>query len=513
MTQNSTQSQIGADDGCPQACGHGMPTFLSIALDRSGRRPLYRQIKEALIAAIERGELPPLTRLPATRVLARQLGVNRITVVTAYNELAAEGYISAHVGRGSFVLDRGAARPREAVMPLPRFRLPGDWSAHRFNREMMRLARRPDIISFAPGMPATDLLPVDGYRLALNTVLRRDGPEVLQYAPSEGYPGLRRAIAAELNHLGIPTAADDLLITGGAEQALALVLRTLLRPGDTVLIEQPTYLHMLDLLADAGAEVVPIPCDNEGIIPACLEEALARRRPRLLYLTPTYQNPTGACMSLPRRYRVLELAREVLLIEDDVYRHLWLHTPPPPPLAALTQGERVVYINGYSKCLLPGAGIGYLLAPPDIRPALTRAHQTLEVTANELHQRALALYIEEGEFGRHLHRLRTAYRERLEAMATALTRFMPADTRWTRPEGGLFLWVTLPPDGPSATTLYVHALELGVAFAPGHFFFPAGSAAAAAHTLRLNFTLYPPETTTEGIRRLARAWERSAGLG
>ncbi len=492
-----------------------MPTLPSISLDRSGRRPLYRQIKEALIAAIERGDLPPLARLPPTRVLARHLGVNRITVVTAYNELAAEGYISAHVGRGSFVLDRGVARPREEMMPLPRFRLPGDWSAHRFNREMMYLARRPDIISFAVGMPATDLLPVDAYRLALNAVLRRDGPEVLQYTPSDGYPGLRRAIAAELNRLGIPAAADDLLITGGAEQALALVLRTLLHPGDTVFIEQPTYLHVLDLLADAGVEVVPIPCDNEGIIPAYLEEALARRQPRLLYLTPTYQNPTGACMGLPRRYRVLELAlaRGFLLIEDDVYRHLWLHTPPPPPLAALTQGKGVVYINGYSKCLLPGAGIGYLLAPPDIRPALNRAHQTLEVTANELHQRALALYIEEGEFGRHLQRLRTAYRERLEAMTAALTRFMPADTGWTQPEGGLFLWVTLPRDGPGATTLYAHALDLGVAFAPGHFFFPAGSAAAAGHMFRLNFTFYPPETITEGIRRLGRAWERSSGLG
>jgi DNA-binding transcriptional MocR family regulator len=490
-----------------------MATFPVISLDRSRRRPLYRQIKEALIAAIERGDLPPLTRLPATRALARQLGVNRITVVTAYNELAAEGYISAHVGRGSFVLDRGAGLLRQDAVPLPRLRLPGDWSAHRFHREMIRLARRPDIISFAPGMPATDLLPADTYRLALNAVLRRDGPEVLQYAPIEGYPGLRRAVAAELNGLGIPAEVEQLLITGGAEQALALVLRTLLRPGDTVLIEQPTYLHVLDLLADAGVEVVAVPCDEEGIIPTSLAEALAVRRPRLVYLTPTYQNPTGACMSASRRQEVLELTRAqgVLLVEDDVYRHLWLRTPPPPPLTALAQGRGVVYINGYSKCLLPGAGIGYLVAPPDIEPTLTRAHQTLEVTANELHQRALALYIEEGEFERHLQRLRSAYRERLEAMMAALARFMPAATRWTHPQGGLFLWVALPADGPGATTLYVHALELGVTFAPGHFFYPVGSA-GATHTLRLNFTLYPPEITTEGIRRLARAWERAAGL-
>ncbi|MCX7851549.1 MAG: PLP-dependent aminotransferase family protein, partial [Caldilineales bacterium] len=401
-----------------------MTSFPAIPLDRSGRRPLYRQIKEALIAAIERGDLPPLTRLPATRVLARQLGVNRITVVTAYNELAAEGYISAHVGRGSFVLDRSIRVPREEAFPPPRLRLPGDWSAHQFNREMMRLARRPDIISFAPGMPATDLLPADTYRLALNTVLRRDGPEALQYGSVEGYPGLRRVIAAELHGLGIPAEAEHLLITGGAEQALALVLRTLLRPGDTVLIEQPTYLHVLDLLADAGAEVVAVACDEEGIIPKHLAEALIVRRPRLLYLTPTYQNPTGACMSAARRQQVLELtlAQGVLVVEDDVYRHLWLHTPPPPPLAALAQGQGVVYINGYSKCLLPGAGIGYLLAPPAIQPALTRAHQMLEVTANELHQRALALYLEEGEFECHLQRLRAAYRERLDAMTAALAR-------------------------------------------------------------------------------------------
>lgn len=490
-----------------------MVSFPEIPLDRSGRRPLYRQIKEALIAAIERGDLPPLTQLPATRVLARRLGVNRITVVTAYNELAAEGYISAHVGRGSFVLDRRVGVSRDEVLPPPRLHLPRDWSAHQFNREMMRLARRPDIISFAPGMPATDLLPADAYRLALNTVLRRDGPEALQYGLIEGYPGLRRVIAAELHDLGIPVEAEHLLITGGAEQALALALRTLLRPGDTVLIEQPTYLNVLDLLADAGVEVMAVACDEEGIIPARLAEALTVRRPRLLYLTPTYQNPTGACMSVVRRRQVLELvlAQGVLVVEDDVYRHLWLHTPPPPPLVALAQGQGIVYINGYSKCLLPGAGVGYLLAPPDVRPILTRAHQTLEVTANELHQRALALYIEEGEFERHLRRLRVAYRERLEAMAAALARFMPAGTRWREPDGGLFLWVTLPPDGPGATTLYVHALELGVTFAPGYLFYPAGSAADAAYMLRLNFTLYPPDKTTEGIRRLARAWERATG--
>ena len=465
--------------------------------------------------AIERGELPPLTRLPSTRKLAKQLGVNRVTVVTAYAELAAEGYISSQVGRGSFVLDRGAAQTGAIVAP-PSLRNPGDWTAHNFNREMMRLARRPDILSFAPGMPATDLLPADAYRLALNTVLRRDGPEVLQYGPIEGYPPLHDAIAREMAGFSVKAEPEQLLVTSGVEQALALILRTHLRPGDAILIEHPTYMHVLDLLAGSGIRVHAIPCDEQGVRLDILATEIHRHHPRMLYLTPTYQNPTGACMPLARRLHLLELVREhdLLVLEDDVYRHLWLDHPAPPPLRALDNGDHVIYTNGYSKCLLPGARIGYLLAPSRLHPELAASHQTLDITATELHQRALAAYFDQGDFSTHLADLRAAHRQRRQAMLDALADYMPPGAHWTRPTGGLFLWVQLPPAGPSATTLYVHALELGVAFAPGHLFYMAGQGATsslATHRLRLNFVLHPPAAIRDGIRRLGLAWERAAG--
>ncbi|RME84635.1 MAG: PLP-dependent aminotransferase family protein [Caldilineae bacterium] len=490
---------------------------LQIPLDRESTTPLYQQIKQAFIEAIERGELPPLTRLPATRKLARQLGVNRVTVVTAYAELAAEGYISSHVGRGSYVLDRAErAAEHEWRSAPPSLRDPAEWTAHTFNREMLRLARRPDILSFAPGMPATDLLPVDAYRLALNKVLRRDGAEVLQYAPLEGYPPLHQAIVEELAAFGIRVEPEDLLVTSGAEQALALVLRTLLRPGDTMLIEHPTYMHVLDLLAGSGIHVQPVPLDEGGLQADKLPELVARHRPKLLYLTPTFQNPTGVCLDPDRARRLLTLAAEndIILLEDDVYRHLWFYRPPPPPLRALDPADNVIYINGYSKCLLPGARIGYLIPPRRFREALRAAHQTLDIAAGELHQRALALYFQEGGFGSHLRRLRQVYRQRLEAMLAALARYMPQGTRWTRPDGGLYIWLQLPRDGPGATTLYVHALELGVAFAPGHLFYLPGRAhpgSLAAHSLRLNFALHSPEAIEDGIRRLALAWCRAGG--
>lgn len=494
-----------------------MTSFLNIKLKRSSALPLYQQIKQGIVTAIERGELPPSTRLPATRVLARQLGVNRVTVVTAYAELAAEGYIDSHVGRGSFVLDRAVGGAGEAVNP-PSLRNPSDWTAHNFNREMMRLARRPDILSFAPGMPATDLLPVDAYRLALNTVLRRDGPTVLQYGLIEGYPPLHAAIVRELAGSGIQAEPEQLLITSGTEQGLALILRTLLRPGDAILIEQPTYMHVLDLLAGSGIYVYPVTCDDQGIQLDLLPDLIARHRPKLLYLTPTYQNPTGACMPLARRQRLLELIAEndMLVLEDDVYRHLWLDKPSPPPLRALDPADNVIYTSGYSKCLLPGARIGYLLPPARLLPDLSASHQTLDITATELQQRALAVVLEQGRFPEHLQKVREAHRQRRQAMLAALTRYMPPATHWTQPRGGLFLWVQLPLDGPSATTLYVHALELGIAFAPGHLFFMPSHGEPpvhANHDLRLNFALHPPRHTDDGIRRLARAWERAAGLG
>lgn len=503
------------------------PDPLAIHLDRDDPRPLYQQIKQALAEAIERGDLPALTRLPATRKLARVLGVNRVTVVTAYNELAAEGYIDSHVGRGSFVLDRASqfARASAAVAP-PSLRNPSDWSAHNFNREMMRLARRPDITSFAPGMPATDLLPVDAYRLALNTVLRRDGPEVLQYGPIEGYPPLHAAIAGELAGFSMQVEPQQLLVTSGTEQALALVLRTLLRPGDAMLIEEPTYMHVLDLLAGSGIIGQPVPCDERGLSIDTLPKLARQYRPRLLYLTPTYQNPTGTCMPLPRRRKLLDIIIEhdLLVLEDDVYRHLWLDGPSPPPLYALDPAEHVIYTNGYSKCLLPGARIGYLLPPQRLYADLAAAHQTLDITATELNQRALAAYFEQDQFSEHLKRLRRNHRQRCQAMLEALAKYMPAGSRWTQPKGGLFIWMQLPDDGPSATTLYVHALELGVAFAPGHLFYgiadtstreqdsPAASE-RGSHHLRLNFALHPPEAIADGIRRLALAWERAAGMG
>ncbi len=490
---------------------------LDIILHRTNAIPLYQQIKQGIVVAIERGELPPSTRLPATRHLAQQLGVNRVTVVTAYAELAAEGYIDSHVGRGSFVLDRVTSGAITAVDP-PSLRKPSDWTAHNFNREMMRLAQRPDILSFAPGMPATDLLPVNDYRLALNTVLRRDGPTVLQYGLIEGYPPLHAAIVKELAGFGVQAEPDQLLVTSGTEQGLALILRTALRPGDAILIEQPTYMHVLDLLAGSGIHVHPIACDDQGIQLDLLPDLIARHRPKLLYLTPTYQNPTGACMPLARRQRLLELITEhdLLVLEDDVYRHLWLDKPSPPPLRALDPADNVIYTSGYSKCLLPGARIGYLLPPTRLFPDLAASHQTLDITATELQQRALAVVLEQGRVPEHLEKVREAHRQRRQAMFEALPRYMPPGARWTQPRGGLFLWVQLPADGPSATTLYVHALELGIAFAPGHLFYMPSSGeppARANYRLRLNFALHAPAVIDDGIRRLARAWERAAGMG
>ncbi|NOZ71455.1 MAG: PLP-dependent aminotransferase family protein, partial [Chloroflexi bacterium] len=460
------------------------PLF-EIPLDRHSSQPLYQQIKLHIMALIEGGELPPLTRLPATRLLAKELGVNRITVVTAYAELSAEGYISSQVGRGSFVLDR-AMQPSASAPPPPSLRNPADWNAHQFSREMMRLARRHDILSFAPGMPATDLLPVEAYRLALNTVLRSAGSEVLQYGPIEGYPALLQAITTELASFAVEAQPAQLLITSGAEQALALVLRTLLRQGDHVLLESPTYLHVLDLLASSGIHVHLVESDEEGMVIEHVEELISRYQPRLLYLTPTYQNPTGVCMPLAHRQQLVELAAkyELLLLEDDVYRHLWLQRPPPPPLRALDTSDNVIYVNGYSKCLLPGARIGYLLAPARLYPPLSAAHQTLDIAASELNQRALAVYLRQGQFLAHLEQVRRAHRARLEAMQEALTAYMPAGTNWTVPRGGLFTWVQLPWQGPSATTVYVHALELGVTFAPGHLFYPGPP--SDSHHLRLN---------------------------
>ena len=372
-------------------------------------------------------------------------------------------------------------------------------------RDLLALLDRPQVISFAGGLPAPELFDLDGLRSAFDSVLSTDaGRRHLQYAPTEGNRDLRTLVADRMTRRGLPTDADDLLITTGSQQALALLATALLDPGAVVAVEEPTYLAALQCFQLAGARVVPVAGDAHGIHPDALADVLERERPTLLYLVPTFANPTGHTLTLERRAAVAQLAARhgVWVVEDDPYGELRYRGASVPALAAQPGAEdRVVHLGSFSKIASPGMRLGWLRAPADLMRPLTVAKQATDLHTSTIDQAAAAAYLAAVDLDAHVRRLCSAYRERRDAMVDALPHTVPAGSTWSDPDGGMFVWVRLP-DGVDTAELLRTALRHDVAFVPGAPFH-AGTPDRA--TLRLSFTTNTPAQITEGMTRLRLA--------
>jgi 2-aminoadipate transaminase len=372
-------------------------------------------------------------------------------------------------------------------------------------RDLLALLERPEVISFAGGLPAPELFDLDGLRQAFDRVLTSpDARRALQYAPTEGDRRLRELVAARMTARGLPTDAADLLVTTGSQQALTLVATALLDPGVVVAVEEPTYLAALQCFGLAGARVVPVASDADGLDPAALEEVVLRERPALLYLVPTFANPTGRTLPLERRAAVVDLAvrHGFWVVEDDPYGELRYRGAPEPPLAALPGAEdRVLHLGSFSKIASPGLRLGWLRAPGSLRPSLTVAKQAADLHTSTIDQAAAAEWLASVDLDAHVRRLCAAYRERRDAMVAALPAALPDGSTWSDPDGGMFSWVRLP-GGVDTAELLRTALAHDVAFVPGAPFF-AGTPDHA--TLRMSFTTNTPGTIVEGMARLGRA--------
>jgi len=384
-------------------------------------------------------------------------------------------------------------------------------------RDLLAVTARPDIISFAGGLPAPELFPLDDLRAAFDAALREGGGSAVQYGPTEGYAPLRAYLAARLARRGIVATPDDILITTGSQQGLDLLGKVLLSPRATVLVEEPSYVGALQAFAAYGPRVAGVPMDDAGLQVDHVDAALTTRgrdplghdNPAVLYTIPTFQNPSGLTMSLRRRAALIELcaARRLPVIEDDPYGELRYEGEDTPPLRALPGGEETVYLGTFSKILAPGLRLGWVVAPRPLMARLVRAKQGADLHTDTLAQRAVLQYCLHADLDGHIARLRRAYRERRDAMLAALARYLPPEARWTRPEGGLFLWVTLPA-GVDTRALLAGALERGVAFVPGAAFHaaraggPGEPGEPGGRSLRLNFSHADPERIDDGIRRL-----------
>ena len=481
-----------------------------IILDPSLPDPLYRQIFDQVVSRIQSGTFPAGYRLPPSRLFARELSTHRNTIVRAFEELAHSGFVISTVGRGTFV---AADRPEIAAPVLPsRPGLP--WSSlvsrsvaaeplGRLDR-LARPALRLDAVNLSKMQPSADLLPHELLQRCIDHVLQTKGPEALEYAPREGLPRLRGLIVEELARMGVPARADDVLITTGSQQALDLVARALIDPGDSFLVEESTYSGAISLFAAAGARVVGVPSDEAGPDLSALERH-ARASAKGFYVMPNSGNPTGSCMPAARRERLVDWSHRagVPLIEDDYGADLILDGDgPPPSLRALSSD--VIYTGTFSKKLIPALRVGFLVCPESLHRQLVPLKHAMDLGTSVLLQYALCEFISRGYLKAHLRRTVDAYRARRDALVEVLSSGLPKSIQWTPPSHGVVLWLLLP-DWMDPGQVLREAEREGVLVTPGVLY----SASGHNHRgLRLTYCSESTDRIAEGGRRLCRAIQR-----
>ncbi len=386
-------------------------------------------------------------------------------------------------------------------------------------RELLKLTQKPEVISFAGGLPAPELFPIERFEEATARVLADNGRSALQYSTTEGYLPLREFIVEKMGQYGIEATVDNILITSGSQQALDLIGKLLINPGDLILTERPTYLGALQAWNAYQAEYTTVPIDDDGLQTALLEEAL-QGGPKFMYILPNFQNPGGVTLPLQRRLDLIHTADKygLPIIEDDPYGELRFEGEHLPPLVVLDAQElngraegflrgNVIYLSTFSKTLAPGLRLGWMVAPKSVIQKCVMVKQGMDLHTSTFNQVVAYEVAKDGFLRSHVRRIREVYRQRRDVMLAAMETHFPPQVRWTRPQGGLFLWATLP-EGMDAAELLPAAVAQNVAFVPGTSFFPAGD---GRNTMRLNFSNATPEAIEEGIARLGKVLHEAVG--
>ena len=440
-------------------------------LDPDNKSPLFKQLHAQMKGMIESGALAKGSRLPATRELAGQLRLNRTTVSAAYALLESEGLITGQVGRGSFV----TAPPAAA--------------------------------SFSRSRPSELLFPLDEFRKSCAEVIASDdAASILQLGTPAGYAPLRRYLLEEARAEGTARDSDDILITSGCQQAFDLLQRTI-GQGATVLIEDPVYLGVRSVFERAGARLIGVPVGRDGLDLESLERIIARERPGLLCVTPNFENPTGATMPLARRQALLRItqAAGVVVIENDIYGPLCYEGEPLASMKLLDKTGDTILLRSFSKVAFPGLRVGWVVARRSLIEKLTEAKQWSDLHTDQLSQAVLLRFAESGRLERHRRRMLVAGRERLEAALSACEKYLPSGAKYTRPRGGMSLWIELP-EQLDAAELLPHAEREGVTYLPGRYF---AVSRPQPNGLRISFAGMTPEEIRSGLAVLGRIFSEA----
>ena len=466
---------------------------LNLRLDRNGKTPLYRQIADQIQAMIRAGRLHAGERLPTIRALGDELEITRLTVHRAFRELGSRGCLEATVGRGSFVRSAPVARGASTVPS-------GTMTADAVMADIQKYGASTGMRNLAHSEPDPALIPADQFWDCLES-LRSDAAAHVQYVSPQGDLMLREQLTVLLRGRGISAAPEEILVTSGVTQGMSLVAQALARPGDRVVVEQPTYLGLLHILEAQGLRPVGLPLDREGPRLDLLERIITSERPRFFYTIPTFHNPTGRSMSMRRRRELLALAARhgLLLVEDDIYHRMAYDRPPPRALKSLDDDDHVIYLDGLSKAILPGVRSGFAVAPRPLLERMLSLRRAADLCGPSTLQRAMAEFLRRGHVNRHIKKILPRYKKRRDALMAALKAKMPRAVTWTHPEGGFSCWLTLPPL-ESMGDLYRAALDRGVVFSPGEVFL---AEPGSAWHLRLCFGRNDETVLREGVSVLA----------
>ena len=466
---------------------------LTITLSSTDGRPLFMQIHERIRDLIASGTLSPGMRLPPVRTLAAQLGVSQATVAKAYRELNSGNLIDGRRGAGSLVRSfKQQSRP--ATIPDPN-------KQPLLAERLFELARAPGVIAFSSNYPAPDQTCIDEFRVCLTAAMNEKLEACFHYDPPLGRPELRKQIHTYLKNGGTFVEGDNILVTSGAQQAIDLAVRAIVKPGSAVVIEQPAYYGIINALVGARARIIEVPVQQDGMDLEILERHLVRDQIEMIYTNPTFQNPTGVTMSNEKRVALLALARRhrVAILEDDHSHELRFTGQSLPAIRSLADHDDVVlYARSFGKTFLPGMRLGFLVMPEGLRHRLLLAKASADLHCNGLIQEAAALYLSRGGYTNTLERMRAKYGRHQHMLYENLINGMPAGTVLSRPEGGLSLWLTLP-EGAEVSELYYRAVRRGVAFVAGDVFYASPS---HPRSLRISFGHNRPEELEEGVARL-----------
>jgi DNA-binding transcriptional MocR family regulator len=489
---------------------------MDLLIDRNSPIPVYKQIRDQIQEMILSGVLQPGFRLPPERKLAGQLGVNRSTVLNAYRDLRADALISSRTGQGTVVISPSpdiSKKNDQKPASLP-WRQYFSGSAVRMQEPLvsniLKDANRPDVISFAAGFSGNSPDPIDELLATQTRLLKNYGSTLLQYSATEGHYPLRESLCHVMESRGIMVSPEEVLVLSGSQQGIDIASRIFVDPGDIVVVEEPSFFGALQIFQSAGARIISVPIDQNGMIVDLLKSLLQRYKPKFVYTVPTFQNPSGTVMSLERRKKLLELAYQyqVPIIEDDPYGELRYDGQPLPTLKALDKYGYVIYLGTFSKIMFPGLRIGWVAATGAVIRQYTLVKQMADLHTNSLGQWIMDDLIRRGVLIKRIASVKKENRKCRDIMVQALRQHEFQGLEWHTPEGGLYIWCRLP-ENTNQTSLIAKANEKKVVFVPGNIFY---SQNGVQNYIRLSFASTAPEKIGPGIQALAQAFHEVISL-